>query len=337
MSAVTNSTHVELDEIEKKARASLKAKEITKAQAKEIFAELKVARNRANAETAAVLKCLPTEVNHIVGGINALKAPEEIEADAAAWAKTVQERQALEAKNAQKACAKCPGFCCLAFGMACTKAEMRTKLREMRAELQMRLERRERRITLGMLYYGEITVDADHERRMQFLHMELKQVKQIHDMVIPLKTTRRLRHDKFRSRSTRFYTCKNFLVAERRCGIYETRPPMCQSFLCETAAQGKVPPVETMFAHPSNTPENAGKLQIKWKPLEIPEKPKRKKKWKPSQSVSPEPSECVPCISSALSPDETKLPESVKPLCLRGSVKARLPRRASNNSRTSQP
>lgn len=305
MSAVTAAVE-ELDQIEKDTRAKLKAKEITKAQAKEIFAEIKVARGHI-AE--------PADVSHAVKDSLGSKSQEEIDADAKAWADALKERRANEARNAQKACAKCPGFCCLAFAMRLTKTEMRAKIREWTQEIATLWERRERGVVIGVHRYGRARVSVQDEARLAVLPEEIRQMRMILDMVIPLKTTRRLQGQQFRGRNCRFYTCKHFLVEERRCGIYETRPQMCRDFLCETAAQGKVPAVETMYAHPSNTPINAGKLKIRWKPLEIPEKPKRKRKWKPSQSASPASSACVLSTSSALSPKETRSPASEKTLC----------------------
>ena len=204
--------------------------------------------------------------------------PEEIDADAKAWADTVKKRRAKEARNAQKACSKCPGFCCLAFAMKCTKTEMLLKIREWKQEVAAIKERRERGIVIGVHRYGRARVSINDEGKLATLPEEIRQMQMIADMVIPLRITRRLKDQKFRGRPCHFFTCKHFLVEERRCGNYENRPQMCRDFLCDTAAQGTVPKVETMYAHPSNTPANAGKLTIKWKPLEIPPPPKRARK-----------------------------------------------------------
>lgn len=280
-----------------------KADGITREQEEELHAVAKAAR-QAILERAEMP--LPTDSGCIKSRITGLadtRSLEEIDADAAAWVKTVQERREREAANAVKACANCPGFCCLTFSMKETKTEMRKRYRENKAEIASLLARRDRNVTIGLFRYGLAVVDAPAERRLENLYRAQEDCKAVVDMVIPLRITRRLDHARKRSR---FYTCRHFLVEEGRCGNYENRPHMCRNFLCGCEKTGKPPKVETMFAHPSNIPVNAEKLKIKWNPLEIPEKPKRKRKWKPSQSVSQEPSECAPCISSASSPSTPK-------------------------------
>lgn len=158
------------------------------------------------------------------------------------------EEERVIMKNASKACAKCPGHCCLAFNLNWTIEEVGQKLESATRELQPIKERVERHVTL-MTFHEKGTLAApwlqDAYRRIEDLEDQVHTFGFFKDRLIPVT-------DGPKQGWGHTYRCAAFDVKERRCTEYASRPKLCRKYICMPAVEGKTPAFGHMLT--SNSP-----------------------------------------------------------------------------------
>ena len=152
--------------------------------------------------------------------------------------------------NAQKACANCPGHCCLAFWLGFKKSDIPRMLKERRQKAMELLERMERHDNVVFFHTGKYpepklvdSLEADN------LLNEIRTLEFFQHRLIPRRYNGESDDRKQMRRGGRrqyLYGCTAFDPVARRCTQYENRPRLCRQYVCGPATAGFPPRADSM-------------------------------------------------------------------------------------------
>ena len=154
------------------------------------------------------------------------------------------EEEAIFMKNAQSACARCPGHCCLAFTLWFSHGELPIRLARNRQKLKAVQEQLEHHLVVRHFHEGD-WMPSGEDRGAMYLQNEIRALTDeiatlefFEPNLIPITD----RTDQ----GVRTYRCAAFDIKERRCTRYGDRPKLCRKYICGAASAGRVPDARSM-------------------------------------------------------------------------------------------
>jgi len=189
----------------------------------------------------------PTDTEKIQ--ISAVPCPEE----EARWVRA----RAKSDRLIQRACKKCPGWCCRVFSLSFSLAKLPGKILEIQQSIRDRQAHIDCLVAMGHLYHGSARPGLHREINLirdRIAHQEedLEDLSLWRELLVPVKMSKKFlsneRQRPFKRRDW-YYTCKAFDPIKNRCSrYYERRPHACPAFICEDARKGRVPKQKDVYA-----------------------------------------------------------------------------------------